>query len=300
MILIAEISFQPIEQKRSQNKLSTSYCFTMEWKEIIKDSAWVVENLLSKEECEDFMQHAINAGIENKKSAGDVRHRDSTMVAFDNAEIAERVFNRIKSCLPHLIIIDDSCEIRGLGQNREELYGTWRPYGLNSRWRIVCYPGKGHFGPHRDSYRYVDEHHRSFITINGYLTDRPHGFGGATRFLKDSIDLHLNEKDLFTAKEEDVLHSVDADKAGKAVVFFHDLLHDGEPLKEGSPPKWLFRTEVLFERDPSTATQLTSDEQEARKLLKEAEEKEERGHFDEATKLYRRAYRLDNALEFNH
>lgn len=34
-----------------------------------------------------------------------------------------------------------------------------------------------------------------------------------------------------------VLHRVEADKAGKAVLFFDELMHDGEALEEGSPPK---------------------------------------------------------------
>ena len=33
-----------------------------------------------------------------------------------------------------------------------------------------------------------------------------------------------------------------------AVVFFQDLLHDGEPLRNGSPPKWIYRTDVIYER----------------------------------------------------
>merc|ERR1712154_138579 len=160
-----------------------------------------------------------------------------------------------------------------------------------------CYPGSGHFGPHRDACRYFDEHHRSLITINGYLTDRPTGFGGATRFVKDSIDLKLNEDGLFTTREEDVLHRVEADKSGKAVVFFHDLMHDGEPLKEGSAPKWIFHAQVIFERDPETAPRFTREQREAREILKLAETAETEGNVSEAIRLYRRAYKLDSSLD---
>ena len=270
---------------------------TLNFQEIIKDTAWVVDNLLSKEECNAFIQHAITQGISTKKAAGDVRHRDSTTIAMDDSEMANVVFDRIKSYLPQEVVVDKDCTNLGLEQNKSDLYGTWKPYGLNSRWRIVCYPGKGHFGPHRDGYRFIDENHRSLITINGYLTDRPIGFGGATRFLKDSLEVNLSKNDIFTAEEDDIICQVDADKAGKAVVFFHDLMHDGEPLKDGSPPKWLFRTEVLFERDPQTAPQLTDDEKEARRFLKKAEECEESGNINEAMKFYKKAYRLDRSLE---
>merc|ERR1712154_136067 len=175
--------------------------------------------------------------------------------------------------------------------------GTWKPYGLNPKWRVVCYPGTGHFGPHRDGCRFIDEHHRSLITINGYLTDRPKGFGGATRFVKDNIEAKLNDDELFTTPDSDILHRVEADKAGKAVVFFHDLMHDGEPLKDNSPPKWLFRTEILFERDPSTAPQMTKEQREAREFVKQAEYFEEQGQLIKAISYYKKAYRLDPSLE---
>jgi hypothetical protein len=49
---------------------------------------------------------------------------------------------------------------------------------------------------------------------------------------------------IFTTPEEAVLHRVEADKAGKAVVFFHDLMHDGEPLKG-----WVTSKMVVPDRD---------------------------------------------------
>jgi len=50
-----------------------------------------------------------------------------------------------------------------------------------------------------------------------------------------------------TSPEDAMLHRVEANKAGKVVVFFHDLMHGGKLLKEGSPPKWLFRSKIMFE-----------------------------------------------------
>ena len=89
----------------------------------------------------------------------------------------------------------------------------------------MCYPGTGYFGPYRDGNIVKDEHHRSLITINGYLMDRPRGFGEATRFVKDNIDVQRSEQNgVLTTPEEDVLHWVEA---GKAVVFLQDLMHDG-------------------------------------------------------------------------
>ena len=159
------------------------------------------------------------------------------------------------------------------------------------------YIGSGHFGPHRDGCHIVNDNDRSLITVNGFLTDRPLGFGGATRFVRSDIDASLNDSGIFTTSESDVLHRVEADKAGKASVFFHDLMHDGEPLHEGSPPKWLFRSEIMYKRDPKTVPLMTSAQTDAREYLRKAEEAETEGDVMQATKFYKIAYRLDNTLD---
>jgi len=268
----------------------------MKWNELIQGSAWVVDELLTPEECTHFLHNASVANITNKKAAGDVRHRDSVSVSIDDEFLARRIFDRIKEFLPQEIVVNADCDHPGLKESKEALLGKWTPYALNSRWRIACYPGKGHFGPHRDGCYIQDEHHRSLITINGYLTDRPVGYGGATRFVRDDLNTFLNKDGIYTTPDDAVLHRVEADQAGKAVVFFHDLMHDGEPLKDGSPPKWLFRTEIMYERDPDSAPKLSLVQIEARNLLKEAEEAETKCNIPEATRLYKKAYRLDPAL----
>jgi len=269
----------------------------MKWNELIKDTAWVVDDLLTSDECAYFIQEANAIGITEKPSESDVRHRNSNSVSIDNESLAQQIFDRIKHFLPQEIIVDKFCDNLGLKHSKEVLYGKWTPYALNYRWRVVCYPGKGHFGPHRDGCRIVDQHHRSLITINGYLTDRPEGFGGATRFVKDDLDAHLSVDGIYTTPDDAILHRVEADKAGKAVVFLHDLMHDGEPLKDGSPPKWLFRTEVMYRRDPETAPKLSKQQVEAREFLEKAEKAEVNCNISEAVQLYRKAYRLDPTLD---
>mmetsp|Transcript_18155 Transcript_18155/g.28067 ORF Transcript_18155/g.28067 Transcript_18155/m.28067 type:complete len:274 (-) Transcript_18155:37-858(-) len=266
--------------------------------DLIKDTAWVLDEVLTKEECRYFIKKAEDDGIHKKQSAGDTRHRDSTTIAIDEPDMAKRVYERIERFLPQEVVIDENTNNIGLSQHKEDSYGRWKPYKLNARWRIVCYPGRGHFGPHRDGCHIEDENHRSLITLNGYLTDRPLGYGGSTRFLVDDVNVFKNEDGIFTIPDDNaILHKVEADSAGKAVLFFHDLMHDGEPLKEGSSPKWLFRTEVMFERDLATAPFLTWEQREARQLLQEAEKAEVAGDVPKAIHLYNKAYRLDPTLE---
>ena len=142
------------------------------------------------------------------------------------------------------------------------------------------------------------------MTLSGYLTDRPSGFGGGTRFIKEDDEctkymenLSVNEDGIFSTDERFIWHVVEADKAGKANMFFHDLLHDGEPLKEGSPPKWLFITQVMFKRDVDSAPNMTQVQIDARLYLEQAEEAENMGDILEATRLYKKAYRLYPALD---
>lgn len=269
----------------------------MKWAELIENTAWVAEGVLTTEECQRFLERAREDGISEMTAAGDVRHRNSTTVPVVDEELAQRVFERIKDHLPQEVFVDENCQNLGLMYNKEELYGRWTVSSLNPRWRVACYQEGGHFGPHRDAYHKVDENHRSLITLNGYLTDRPTGFGGATRFVQDDIDVHLNNDGIFTTPDDAVLHRVEADKAGKAVVFFHDLMHDGEPLKEGSPEKWLFRTDIMYRRDPETAPKWTPEQKEARELLKQAEAAETEGDISSSLRFYKKAYRLDPSLD---
>lgn len=271
----------------------------MKWKELIKDCAWVAEDMLTREECEYFLKRASELDIQSKKAAGDIRHRDSISVKFNDEDFARTLFERIKGHIPQEVWVDEQCDNLGLQYSKNLLYGKWTPYALNFRLQVACYPGKGHFGPHRDGPYVIDEHHRSLVTINSFLTDRPLGFGGATRFVKDDIVADINEDGIFSTPECDVLHRVDAERAGTASIFFHDLMHDGEPLKEGSPPKWIFRTEVMYERDPTTAPQLSQAQKEAREYLSRAEVAETNGDIAGATKFYKMAYKLDPVLDGN-
>ena len=272
---------------------------TTTFERIGHQEAWVARNLLTRDECERLVQRAKEANIEHQPSPGTNRLRSCLRVEIDHEDLARTVWNRIKDHVPQeLVINNDGEEEENPGiLLPEQKIGTWRPCSVNTHWRIVCYPGQGHFGPHRDDEYKIDDNCRSFLTINGYLTDRPLGHGGATRFLKDDLPLLQDEENRFCAPAAAVLHRVEADRAGKAVVFLHGYMHDGEPLLNDSPPKWLFRTEVMYRRDPESIPVLTEAEQEARQLVQKAEAAETNGDIPAAMKLYRRAYQLDPKLD---
>lgn len=269
-----------------------------EWTELIPRSAWSVEGLLTKEECEDLVNCARSEGIEQMNFSGDTRHRQRVTVRMELPSISQAIWERVKDHIPQEITIgeDNHEDVRGLlcePDNKNEFIGRWTPSGMCNRVNVAYCTGKGHLAAHRDADHVLNEHERSFLTINGFLTDRPQGSGGATRFLSDDIvvsgaDIHINK--------EDVLNRVES-KEGRSVVFFHGLMHDGEPLAEGSPPKYIFRALVYYKRDPESAPKMTFEEKEARRLFKEATAAEESGDISRAIKLYNRAFKLDPSLE---
>jgi len=152
----------------------------------------------------------------------------------------------------------------GASASEPILHGTWRACGVNPLIRVVKYAGDGvgHFGPHRDGAFEKSLGERSFLTINGYLNELPEGVGGCARFLEADAEIQTDERGRFTTPESDVQHRVRPER-GAAVVFFHGLMHDGEPLAVGAPPKWLFRTEVMYQRDASS---ISAEDAEARRL----------------------------------
>ena len=104
----------------------------MKWKELIKHNAWIEEDLLNKDECDHFLEKANDLGILNQVSKGDIRHRNSMTVTFDDEEMARIVFDLIRKHLHQELIIDkEEFEQKYPGIcDRDEVYGTWKPYGL--------------------------------------------------------------------------------------------------------------------------------------------------------------------------
>ena len=76
-----------------------------------------------------------------------------------------------------------------------------------------------------------------------------------------------------------------------AACFYHGLTHDSEPLEPGAPPKWIFRTEVVYRRDPASAPVIDPETAFARRCEKAAESYE-RAEPMRAMELYQLAQRL--------
>ena len=291
---------------------------TIEAKEIIKDCCWEIRTLLSPDECQDIRDEGSKNEIELNHATGDRRHRNNCRHLLHDPVLAELLWTRLKSLVPteYVICGPDGDESRSLppgfndGSGLErDCQGTWNPSGVNEHFTLLYYHSNGHFGPHRDSHIVVSDHERSMLTLAVYLVDRPTNHGGATSFLRDDMDIPpVDENGRIRSPKEFVIAKVHSDEAGKAVIFTHDLLHEGEPLEvqkeDGTidestmaAPKWLLIGQILYKRDQTSAPELTPQQLEARDLLRQAEEAEVQQEISKAIKLYSKAYKLDPSLE---
>ena len=102
---------------------------------------------------------------------------------------------------------------------------TWEAIGLNERFRYYRYDPGQKFRPHFDGSFDRTYAEKSLLTFMVYLNE---GFaGGWTRFHTD--------RERFVAPE-----------AGKALVFWHQQLHEGMPVESGR--KYVLRTDVMYRR----------------------------------------------------
>jgi len=270
----------------------------------------VLRNVLSPSECEYLISEMSTHGsLEPVQYRHDYRQNDRCV--FDSKELANVLWHRVHHVASTLSILADHADpgqqrllnpegstAENEGDCPEELRvghgnaGVWKPVGLNECLRFCRYNPGGFFRPHCDACFKRSEEEMSLFTCMFYLDG---GFGGgATRFL--NINGHLTRENyLKLAADDQVLASV-APEPGMCLLFFQPgLLHEGEDVAQGS--KHILRTDVMFRREPGTGPQRTPQEEEAWKLVQEAQAAEAAHECDRACQLYRRAFKLDPKLE---
>jgi len=257
--------------------------------ELIPESAWVVDQLLSAEECESIMDRAMEAGIVSSRAAGDIRYRNAAAIHFFDPELARQLYERIRCHLPEQIVVDENTSNDGLRHSKDNFLGTWRPCGVNERFLVSRYDALGHFGPHRDTGVVHDDNHRSLITLAAYLTDRPTGYGGATRFIRDDLDLFSREDGLITILKKLCVIQSKRTKRANQYCFYMTLC-----MMESLSKKGRRQNGYLEQMSSSSATRKL---REARRALEQAEEFETQGAIQDAIRCYSKAYRLDPSLE---
>jgi len=170
----------------------------------------IIENLLTPEECKDFIDLAENSGMSIASITTpsgdkiDTNYRNNDRYIFDDHVLAQKLFDKIKSKLIHNDL-------------------KWRPIGLNERFKIYRYNPGQNFALHSDASFIRNEKERSFQTILIYLNEDYEG--GETEFFG---------METFSPK------------TGSAILFMHHLMHEGMPVLSGI--KYALRTDVMYKR----------------------------------------------------
>jgi hypothetical protein len=201
--------------------------------EVRHHTAFTVDPILSAAECAGTMRWAEDK-MESAATQYAQRDRRCDRALVRAPELAAELFQRL---IPHLREEDYEGRIPlcfGHG-------GVWRPRSFNEVIKVMRYPDGGEFVEHRDGPWIPREDQASLFTVLIYLNQ---GFeGGRTVLFGDTAvgvrTLHSNVR---------VPAVVPA--TGMALVFNHDLVHAGEPVKASATTryKWILRAELVFER----------------------------------------------------
>ena len=181
----------------------------------------VMPELLSEEECREFIGRAESQGYLGMKGDYPPSYRDNDRIVIDDEDLADRLFQRFRHKLPERISVNEE---------------SWALVGLNPRFRGCRYRDGQKFVRHRDGAFGDSDGSRSFLTLMLYLNDHSEFQGGHTRFYEDRWD-------------ERVVRSVPP-QTGTGIVFEHALWHDGQSVTNGV--KYVLRTDVMYRRAEGT------------------------------------------------
>ena len=169
-----------------------------------------LEEILTSEECDEWINRIIEAGPElapintPRGTAVVDRIRNNRRVIFDNREWANELFKPIKDDVP------------------EEIHGM-KLCGINERLRCYEYSPGQRFAPHPDGAFVRSENEQSFYTYIIYLNEDFEG--GETTFL---------------VEPEIVIQP----KTGCGLFFQHPIIHEGVEVTKGM--KYVLRTDLMY------------------------------------------------------
>lgn len=172
---------------------------------------FTLDDVLTPGECRAYIAAAEAAGFDEAPvttARGMVRMehiRNNTRVMGDDPALAAMLYTRMSARLPRQV--DD-----------------WVAVGLNERLRWYRYDPGQYFALHRDGAFARSEAERSLYTVMIYLNDD--FTGGRTRLLLKGSEYLVQPA------------------VGRALVFWHPLLHEGETVESGR--KYALRSDLMF------------------------------------------------------
>jgi prolyl 4-hydroxylase len=182
------------------------------------EQVFVIHDFLSADECAEYVRitEAAGYGPAPITTAGGFvmapEVRNNERVIIDNWAWAERLWERARPLVPS--------PFRGSPA-----------VGLNERFRFYRYDEGHTFRPHIDGH-FARNEDRSRLTFMVYLSGGCEG-GETVIYFGDDGLTHPDGAELRVRPE-----------AGKALVFYHYLLHEGAPVRAGR--KYVLRTDVMY------------------------------------------------------
>ena len=168
---------------------------------------WIIDNFFSDKECQDWIAFSE-----------DHTYQTATIGTGRVQQVRLGVRNNDR------IIYDDESLAESLYHRAKEhmvsKFGKMSLHGLNSRFRFYRYALGQQFKPHQDGSYIKDKSTWSEFAFLIYLNDDY--VGGQTKFIRATVE----------------------PKRGMALLFKHQLVHEGCPVIEGT--KYVLRTDVMY------------------------------------------------------
>ena len=190
----------------------------MRKEELDGEQVFVIHDFLTPEECAEYVRLTEAVGYADAPistlggfmMAPEIRNNERVMI--DDVAWAAKLWERAKPLIP-------------------SPYRGFEATALNERFRFYRYDPGQTFRPHIDGH-FARNDERSQLTFMVYLSGDCEG-GDTVIYLSDD-GLTLPDGAEIRVRPE----------AGKALVFFHYLLHEGAPVTAGR--KYVLRTDVMY------------------------------------------------------
>ena len=173
----------------------------------LTDNIFTIDNFWTQRECEDFISKSEAIGYE-----------PATIETEKGQKVVEAIRNNNRVIYTDTHLANDIW--RQLEPFAPKQIGNSKAVGLNELFRFYKYQAGQEFKRHRDQSYIRSDIEASYYTFMIYLNDNYQG--GETTFNNLTIQ----------------------PKQGTALIFLHDLEHEGSSVRQGV--KYVLRTDIMF------------------------------------------------------